>query len=68
MSDIRVAMARKAHQDSLEKRDEAHRFRQLRDNYIRELRADDPKRWTYQALADQVGCSLELVAYIVRGA
>lgn len=68
MSDIRVAMARKAHQDSLQKREESHRHRQVRDAYIRELRADDPVRWTYQALADQVGCSLELVAYIVKSA
>ena len=61
-------MARKAHLDAIASRDESKRFRQIRDEYIRQIRASDPKRWTYEAIADQVGCSLELVAFIVRGA
>lgn len=40
--------------------------RNQRDQLIRELRAADPKRWSYPALARIVGCSESLIAVIVR--
>ncbi len=33
---------------------------------IRELRSDDPAKWTYVALAKAVGCSPELIAAIIK--
>ena len=33
---------------------------------MRQLRSDDPQRWTYPALAAAVGCSPELIAHIVK--
>lgn len=41
--------------------------RTQRDRLIRQLREEDPDRWTYPALAAAVGCSPELVAAIIKG-
>ena len=64
--DIRAQQAREHHARSLEKEDEAAREREQRDRLIRALRADDPERWSYSALAKAVACSRELIAYIVK--
>jgi hypothetical protein len=68
VSDIRAQQAREHHRRSIEREDEAARERQQRDRLVRALRADDPKQWTYPALAAAVGCSPELIAYIVKSA
>lgn len=65
--DIKVQQAREHHARSLEKEAEAGRERDQRDRLIRQLRGDDPKRWSYGALAKAVGCSPELIAYIITG-
>ena len=41
-------------------------YRAERDELIDRLRADEPKRWSYTALAQALGCSRELIAQIVR--
>jgi hypothetical protein len=43
------------------------RYRVERNKIIRTLRAEDPRLWTYQALAAAVGCSKDLIAAIVQG-
>lgn len=45
---------------------DAERHREQRDQLVRSLRRDDPKRWSYTALAKAVGCSPELIAAIVK--
>lgn len=65
--DIRVQQAREHHARSLERAAEAGREREQRDRLIRQVRDDDPARWSYGALAKAVGCSRELVAYIIAG-
>lgn len=67
MSDIRVARAREEHRLAGEAGRLAARHRSQRDRLIRQLREEDPRRWTYPALAAAVGCSPELVAAIVKG-
>lgn len=66
-SDPRAALAREAHRLSLEADALAARHRQQRNSLIRALRAEDPMRWTYLALAQAVGIKPELVAAIVQG-
>ena len=51
---------------SLATLDEAARHREQRDALVRQLRRDDPQRWSYSALARAVGCSPELIAHIVK--
>jgi len=63
--DIKVQQAREHHARSLEKEAEAGREREQRDRLIRQIRDDNPARWSYSALARAVGCSRELIAYIV---
>ena len=67
MSDARAALAREAHRLAGEAERRAAQHRARRDQLIRQLRRDDPRRWTYPALAAAVGCSPELVAAIVKG-
>lgn len=43
----------------------ARQKREQRDELIRRVRADDERHWTYARLAAEVGCSPELIAYIV---
>jgi AraC-like DNA-binding protein len=64
--DIRAQQAREHHREAGELDAQAARRRELRDRLIRQLRADDPRRWTYPALAAAVGCSPELIAHIVK--
>lgn len=65
--DIRAQQAREAHQAASRAVAEAAQHRTRRDQLIRALRAEDPVRWTYRALAAAVGCSEELAGKIVTG-
>lgn len=65
-SDVRVARARELHRKALEADELAARQRAERDALIRRLRAEDPARWSYGALAAALGCSRELIALVVR--
>ena len=42
------------------------RLRAERDRIIQRLREEDPKRWSYSALAAALGCSRELIAVVAR--
>jgi hypothetical protein len=66
--DIRAQQAREHHRESNGLTSQASRHRQQRDQLVRQLRADDPGAWSYTALAKAVGCSPELIAYIIRTA
>ena len=64
--DIRAATAREENRLAAEDERSAGLHREKRDRLVRQLRAEDPGRWTYPALAKAVGCSPELIAYIVK--
>lgn len=64
--DPRLARARGAHASAHGHDEAARQRRDIRDRIVRELRAEDPKRWTLSALAAEVGCSKELIAHILR--
>lgn len=64
--DARAQQAREHHRESGKLSEQAAQHREQRDRLVRQLRADDPARWTYPALAAAVGCSPELIAYIVK--
>jgi AraC-like DNA-binding protein len=66
VSDIRAVEARQHHRAAAKSGREAGQHRQLRDECVRQLRREDPARWTYPALAAAVGCSPELIAHIIR--
>lgn len=61
-------MARDRHRQANEADEVAARHRAVRDQLILQLRREDPRRWSYGAIAGAVGCSRELVAKIVRQA
>ena len=63
--DIRVQQAREHHRLAAESERLAGDHRKQRDRLVRQLRADDPGQWTYPALAAAVGCSPQLIAYII---
>lgn len=65
-SDARAAQARSLHRASLEQESAASELRAQRDKLVRQLRAEDPAQWTYPQLARAIGCSPELIAYIVK--
>lgn len=65
-SDLRALAARNLHQEALAAKARAGELRAQRDRYVRQLRAEDPARWTHKALARAVGCSEELIALIDR--
>ncbi|WP_273652895.1 helix-turn-helix domain-containing protein [Cellulomonas fimi] len=44
----------------------AARYRLERDRLVLQLRAEDPARWSYSAIAAALGCSRELVAVVAR--
>lgn len=67
MGDIRAQQAREHHRNSQTAERQAEQHRAARNALIRALRADDPARWTYRALAAAVDCSAELIAAIVKG-
>lgn len=63
--DVRLALARDLHRSAKRQVELARRDRRQRDRLVRELRAEDPG-WTYESLAHAVGCSPELIAFIVK--
>jgi hypothetical protein len=67
-SDPRAARARELHRKAAEADELAARYRLERDQLIRGLRAEDPARWSYTAIAAALGCSRELVALVSRRA
>ncbi|WP_280470987.1 hypothetical protein [Nocardia cyriacigeorgica] len=67
MGDIRAQQAREHHRHSQTAEQQAEQHRAARNALIRALRADNPARWTYRALAAAVDCSPELIAAIVKG-
>lgn len=66
VSDARAQQAREHHRASLAAMGDAGLHRHQRDSLVRSLRAEDPERWSYSALAKAVGCSPELIAVIVK--
>lgn len=62
-----AALARSHHRASLASAEQAKTEREARNRAVRALRAQDPQRWTYGALAAAVGCSRELIAVIITG-
>ena len=64
--DYRVEQARRHHAQARALDQRAHRYRVLRNALVRALRASDPERWTMSRLAAEVGCSKELIAFILR--
>ena len=66
VSDPRAARARELHRLAAEADALAASRRSERDRLILQLRAEDPGRWTYGALAAALGCSRELVALVLR--
>jgi AraC-like DNA-binding protein len=66
VSDSRAAAARDHHRAAADAGRVADQHRRQRDRLILQLRAEDPRRWTYLALARAVGCSPELIAHVVR--
>ncbi len=64
--DIRVQQAREHHRESNRHGEISAQHRDQRDALVRSLRSEDPETWTYPALAKAVGCSPELIAYIVK--
>ncbi len=64
--DVRAALARDHHQAATDAGSEADQHRAQRDQLVRQLRREDPDQWTYKALAAAVGCSPELIAFIVK--
>jgi hypothetical protein len=66
VSDVRAARARELHRQAAEADQLAARRRAERDRLILQLRAEDPQRWSYSALASALGCSRELVALVLR--
>lgn len=66
VSDPRAQQAREHHRQSRDAGGLAAQHRAQRDQLVRQLRAEDPQRWTYPALAAAIGCSPELVAAILK--
>lgn len=64
--ETRARLAHDHHQAAAQCDQESAWYRGQRDTLVRELRADDPGRWTYRELADHVGCSPELIARIIK--
>lgn len=67
-SDVRAVAARQHHRAVASALDDAARHREQRDDLVRSLRAENPSVWTHKALAQAVGCSVELIAVIIRNA
>ena len=66
VSDLKAARARELHGQASEAEGRAADLRAERDRLIRQLRAEDEKRWSYGALAKAIGCSRELIAQVVK--
>jgi len=67
VSDPRAVQAREAHRLAGEHGALARQHRERRNHLVRRLRAEDPRRWTYAALARAIGISPEMAAAIVKG-
>jgi hypothetical protein len=67
VEDQRVAMARVANHQTVTLCQQYNEARELRNELIRELRTENPRTWTYAALAEAVDCTPELVAAIIQG-
>jgi hypothetical protein len=67
VSDARAQQARELHRAQAAAEALARQHREQRNRLIKQLRAEDPERWTYPALAAAIGCSPELIAAIVKG-
>lgn len=67
MSDLEAQAAREHHRLALKANSEAAHHRARRNEMVRRLRDDDPRRWTHAALAKLLGVSEELIAVILRG-
>ena len=65
--DIRIQQAREHHRQAAELERQAGVHREQRDQAIRQLRAEDWRKWSYTKLAKAVGCSPQLIAYIIQG-
>ena len=63
--DIEAQQAREYHRLALESESLAAGYRLQRDRIIRRLREQDRRKWSLGRLAKDVGCSRELIAYIV---
>jgi hypothetical protein len=59
--------AREHHRRSLAARAVSDQEMEQRNRLIRQLREEDPERWSYGALAAAVGISRELAKAIVNG-
>jgi hypothetical protein len=64
--DVRERLARECHLAATELDRQAAALRAQRDYIVLTLRAEDPRKWTYDRLAVSVRCSRELIAVIVR--
>ena len=65
---VRAATAREENRLAAEAGRSAGLHRERRDHLVRQLRAEDPDRWSYSALARAVEVSPELIAHIVKSA
>lgn len=64
--DARVEFARNHHEAAARVDLNATAHRQQRDRWVRQLRAEDPTRWSYPQLASAVGCSQRLIRQILK--
>lgn len=66
VSDSRAQQAREHHRAVADDERAAAAHRAERNRLVRQLRDEDPTRWTYPALAAAVGCTTELIAAIIQ--
>ena len=67
MGDLEASAAREHHRLAQQANSQAAHHRARRNEMVRRLRSDDPRRWTHAALAKLLGVSEELIAVILRG-
>jgi hypothetical protein len=65
--DARAQQAREFHRRLVEAENRAEELRAQRNRIVRTLRAEDPERWTYSALAAAVGCTKETISAVIQG-
>lgn len=65
--DPRALQARERHRAAATAEEAAARHRAARDAAVKRLREEDPRRWTYAALAGAVGCDVQLIRWILTG-
>jgi hypothetical protein len=63
--DVRLALARQHHRHALNLDYQAQRAREQRNRLIRQVRAEDPVRWSYAVLASATGLSRPMIAVII---